>query len=118
MFLFAIELQMRNTAREIQAGCKSHSLEIFARMDELLKVELKVLLRGEQGMFHFLQHCESAVLVQNRAQIDWFLEKATKGEDRDDQEWARDNQWVVEDTMVQHFLCDNGVNIVDVHDVQ
>ena len=119
MFLFAIELQMRNTAREIQAGCQPHTKAIFARRDELLRAELAALFRGEQGVFKFLEHCESAVLLKNRAQIDRFLERrAAEGEDREDMEWARDNHRVVEDSMVQLFLRDNDVPDFDVNEVR
>ena len=59
MFLFAIEKQMRNTTREIQAGCPSHTKAIYARRNELLAVELSELFNGNQDVTAFLDNCST-----------------------------------------------------------
>ena len=73
MFLFAIEKQMRNTTREIQAGCPSHTKAIYARRNELLAVELSELLNGRQDLTAFLDNCSHAITVKNNAGVQAFI---------------------------------------------
>ena len=69
MFLVAIETDMRNTSREIKAGCQSHSKKIFERRDELLARELADLLNGAQGVLRFLDHCASIMNMSNKKNV-------------------------------------------------
>ena len=71
-FLFAIEQQMRNTKREIKAGCPSHTMGIYARRNELLAVELSELLNGNQDVIAFLDNCSTAMTIKNNAGIQAF----------------------------------------------
>ena len=76
-FLFAIEQQMRNTKREIQAGCPSHTKGIYARRNELLAVELSELLNGNQDVIAFLDNCSTAMTIKNNAGIQTFRTQRT-----------------------------------------
>lgn len=73
MFLFAIEKQMRNTTREIQAGCPSHTKAIYARRNELLAVELSELLNGNQDITAFLDNCSHVLTIKNNAGVQAFV---------------------------------------------
>ena len=72
MFLFAIEKQMRNTKREIKAGCPSHTKAIYARRNELLAKELEEFLNGRQDVIAFLDRCSQAITIKNNAGIQAF----------------------------------------------
>ena len=73
MFLFAIEKQMRNTSREIRAGCPSHTKAIYARRNELLAVELSELFNGRQDITAFLDNGSRAISIKNNAGIQTFI---------------------------------------------
>ena len=73
MFLFAIEKQMRNTTREIQAGCPSHTKAIYARRNELLAVQLSDLLNGRQDITAFLDNCSHAITSKNNSGVQAFI---------------------------------------------
>ena len=72
MFLFAIERQMQNTTREIEAGCPSHTKAIFARRNTLLAQELSDLITGQQGVLGFLDHCSDIMKVKNLTGVQLF----------------------------------------------
>ena len=89
VFLFAIERQMRNTAREIQAGCPSHTRSIYARRNGLLATELSDLMLGRQGIIKYLAHCSEIMRVKNLNDIQIFMNrKGGEGDDPFDRDWA------------------------------
>ena len=89
MFLLAIEGQMKNTAREIQMGCPSHTKSIYKRRNELLAVELSDFFNGEQGVLRYLDNCSLAMKVKNLHEIDSFLRRRANDTDN---HW--DGQWI------------------------
>ena len=70
---FAIEKHIRNTTREIQAGCPSHTKAIYARRNELLAVELSDLFNGRQDITAFLDNCSHAITIKNNAGVQAFV---------------------------------------------
>ena len=104
MFLLAIETQMASTIQEIGSGCEPHSKTIFSKRDELLKAELAMLFRGDQGVFKFLEHCSSVLFVKNRADIVRFVEsRQAEGPDQLDRRWVEENRQAVSLSMVGLF---------------
>ena len=96
MFLVAIETDMRNTSMEIKRGCKPHSKKIFEKRDQLLSVELAALLRGEQGVLRFLDHCASVMNIRNKKSVRTFEDKRRREQpDQADKEWADSNRNLV-----------------------
>ena len=69
VFLIAIERQMQNTAREIEAGCPSHKKAVYARLNVLLARELSELFNGRQGVLSFLDHCSDIMKINNLAAV-------------------------------------------------
>ena len=118
LFLFAVEKQMLNTTREIDHGCKPHSKSIFTKRDELLKVELSMLFRGELGVFRFLEHCSSILRVMNERDIRDFIERrASEAIDEEDKAWTTEQRARVIDSMVQLNQRLKGARVVNVGDV-
>ena len=63
---------MRNTWREIEAGCPSNSKAIYARRNLLLSRELSELFNGRQGVLRFLDHCSDIMKIKNLVGIQLF----------------------------------------------
>ena len=108
LFLFAIQTQMKNTSREIAAGCESHSRAIYRRRNELLAVELAYLFNGTIGIFKLLDHCSSVVTLKNNDHVWAFLHHRTlEPVDWADTLWTRFNrQAVVQAAVALHArLC-------------
>ena len=115
IFLFAIEQQMASTIREIDAGCQPHSKAIFSKRDELLKAELAMLFRGQQGVFRFLDHCWSVLKIVNENGIkQFFADKLNEGADPFDQHLLEQNQAAVCESMVGLFQRLTGIPSNDV----
>ena len=111
MFLVAIETEMRNTSREIKTGCKSHAKKIFERRDELLAVELAALLRGDQGVLRFLDHCASITNISNKKNVQTFIaRRAQEPHDQADDEWREAYRQLVQQSAVAlyHRLVPGG----------
>ena len=118
MFLFAVEKQMLNTAREIDAGCHPHGKAIFSKRDGLLKAELAMLFRGQQGVYWFLEKCSSILRVMNEADIRNFeSRRASEGFDASDNLWVSQHRARVIGAMVQLNQRLKGVRIVNVGEV-
>ena len=114
-FLFAIETQMASAIHEIGYGCQPHSKAIFSKRDELLKAELAMLLRGQQGVFLFLDHCSSMIFVKNDADIERFFElKRGEAPDQLDRLWVRQNEYSVGQAMICLFHRLTGSPINDI----
>ena len=93
MFLLAIEGQMKNTMREIQMGCPSHTKRIYTRRNELLSLELSDFFKGEQGVLKYLDNCSLAMKVKNLADVDSFLRHRANGtDDYWDRQWIATNR--------------------------
>ena len=102
LFLFAIQTQMKNTSREIAAGCQPHTRAIYRRRNELLAVELEELLNGRLGLFQFLDHCSSVMNVNNLADAAMFREhRAAEFKDLGDMLWAERNRQATEHAAVE-----------------
>ena len=118
MFLFAVEKQMLNTVREIDAGCQSHCKAIFSKLDELLKAELAMLFRGAQGVFKFLEHCSSILRVMNERGVqDFVYRRASEAVDEADILWDNEHRAVVVNSMIQLNQRPKGGRIVNVGNV-
>ena len=93
---------MKNTSREIAAGCQSHTRAIYRRRNELLAVELEELLNGRLGLFQFLDHCSSVMNVNNLADAARFREhRAAEFKDLGDMLWAERNRQATEHAAVE-----------------
>ena len=106
----AIEKDMRNTSREIKSGCKSHA-KIFERRDELLAVELAALLRGDQGVLRFLDHCASITNISNKKNVQTFIaRRAQEPHDQADDEWREAHRQLVKqsDVALYHRIVPGG----------
>ena len=113
VFLFAIERQMRNASREIQAGCPSHTRAIYARRNGLLATELSDLLVGKQGILKYLARCSEIVRVKNLNDIRRFMDrKGGEGDDPFDREWALRSREVLlrAATSLYETLCPTNPN--------
>ena len=96
MLFFAVEKQMSNTSREIDAGCMSHSKAIYARRNQLVANESSELFNGTQGVFKYLDHCSNVMYVKNLADVDNYLNrKRVEAVDLLDEAWAMRNRQVV-----------------------
>ena len=72
VFLLAVEGQMRNTWREIEACCPSHTKAIYSRRNVLLARELSELFNGCQGVLRFLDYCSDIMKNKNLVGIQLF----------------------------------------------
>ena len=93
MFLFAIEGQMRNTTREINACCPSHSKTIYERRNTLLSLELSDFLTGRQWILRYLDHCAKVMEIKNANDIKTFMEmKRNEAMTSEERRWIFENR--------------------------
>ena len=108
MFLFAIEGQMRNTKREIDDGCPSHSKAIYKSRSSLLAFELSEFFNGKQWILKYLDHCSEILKIKNNTAINLFrIRRNGETHQPIEVQWISRNHLVVEQAAVHlhAFLC-------------